>query len=525
MREFGHRAFSRRRLLVGSSLTLVAAGVGLMLTFGVPEPQGCGGPAEEESPPSAYDDSGAERREETLPSGYRTGCGKAIVHSGIYALHGDVVTPTGVIPGGYVVVTGETITAVNTSAQGAGAGVTTIETNGFIFPGLIDGHGHVEYNHIPIANLGKRYQDRDQWPGAALYQTLVKDPKNAVDKAGISCEAIKHGELRGLVGGTTAIQGTPSLACVKSLVRNLEQLNFCQDRVRQNVMDIAGFTRSISKKPSFAQSIASDIAANKLDAVVVHAGEGIDAHELAEWGQLKAINFNKPQLVMIHTAAFTDAQYKEIAAAGSKIVWSPLSNLLLYGQTADIPSAMKEGVMVCLGSDWSPSGSPNVLAELKVADHVNQRLWKGSISDSDLVNMVTIHPAIAFGIDKFVGSIAVGKVADLMVVAKESGKTAWRSLIDARPQDVLLVTIAGDPLFGATAFMDTLGKKGDYEIIDACGTPRGIDVTVTAADVPGGTETLADIESKLKAVNPQATPVIECGNAAALAAYAGTPLQ
>jgi len=459
-------------------------------------------------------------KDDSAKATYRSGCG-APIRSGTYTLHGDVVLPTGVAANYYVTVTDEKIAAIGPVAP---KGVV-IETNGIIFPGLIDGHGHVEYNHIPLADLGKRYQDRDQWPGASKYKTLVKDPKNAVTTAGLQCEALRHGEARALVGGTTAIQGTPLTACVRSLVRNIEGVNFCQDRIRQNVTDISGFGRSISGKPSFADSVKSDIAANKLDAFVVHAGEGIDEHARSEWDQLKAEGLNLPELVMIHTTGFGEPEYREIGAIGAKVIWSPLSNLLLYGKTADVPTALKYGVLVSLGSDWAPSGSSNLLGELKVADHVNQRLWKGAITDEELVQMVTTNPAIAFGWDKFVGSIEVGKYADLLVVAKQPGVSAYRSLIQARPQDVLLVTISGDPLFGVPALMDGLGKTGDYEVIDACGSPRAIDMTVSAKDVTNGTETLSSVESKLVAVNPRLTPVIDCTNDEATKAYAGTPLQ
>src|SRR5688500_20413054 len=53
---------------------------------------------------------------------------------------------------------------------------------------------------------------------------------------------------------------------------------------------------------------------------------------------------------------------------GAKLVWSPLSNLLLYGKTAAVYDAIAAGVMVSLGTDWTPSGSPNLLTELKIAD-------------------------------------------------------------------------------------------------------------------------------------------------------------
>ena len=88
-----------------------------------------------------------------------------------------------------------------------------------------------------------------------------------------------------------------------------------------------------------------------------------------------------------------------------------------------------------------------------------------------------------------------------------------------------LVTISGDALFGDPKYLDALGKQGDYELIDACGVQRAIDVTVTAADVSKGKQKLAEVESKLLAVNPKLTPVIDCENDEMDAAFKGTPLE
>jgi adenine deaminase len=154
---------------------------------------------------------------------------------------------------------------------------------------------------------------------------------------------------------------------------------------------------------------------------------------------------------------------------------------------------------------------------------VNQKLWHGRITDEELVDMVTINPAVEFGMDKEIGSLEVGKFADYLIIAKSSAApTAYRALIDARPADVLLVAISGDPLFGKPAFMDSLGKQGDYELVDACGQQRAIDVTVNASDVTNGTETFSSIEGKLQSVNPKLTPLVDCTNDAEIAALTGS---
>ena len=102
------------------------------------------------------------------------------------------------------------------------------------------------------------------------------------------------------------------------------------------------------------------------------------------------------------------------------MVWSPFSNLLLYGQAADVRSAKAAGsddapFKIALGSDWSPSGRKSLFGELRVARVYSEHNSK-IFGDTDLAHMVT---ATAAEILKWpeVGSIAVGKRADLVVVA------------------------------------------------------------------------------------------------------------
>jgi len=63
-----------------------------------------------------------------------------------------------------------------------------------------------------------------------------------------------------------------------------------------------------------------------------------------------------PALAGIHAAALQKADFQVMADHGGAMIWSPLSNLLLYGDTADVKSAKAAGVRIGLGPDWSPSG-------------------------------------------------------------------------------------------------------------------------------------------------------------------------
>jgi 5-methylthioadenosine/S-adenosylhomocysteine deaminase len=62
---------------------------------------------------------------------------------------------------------------------------------------------------------------------------------------------------------------------------------------------------------------------------------------------------------------------KELADGGVGFIWSPRSNLELYGKTADIISARSAGMNIAIAPDWSPTGSTGMLTELSLAWKLN----------------------------------------------------------------------------------------------------------------------------------------------------------
>jgi 5-methylthioadenosine/S-adenosylhomocysteine deaminase len=98
-------------------------------------------------------------------------------------------------------------------------------------------------------------------------------------------------------------------------------------------------------------------------------------------------------LIAIHGSALGQPQLDAIAAVGATLVWSPFSNLWLHGQTAEIAQAKASGLRLCLGSDWAPSGTTNVLWELKVADLWNRAQPQPVFTPQELCELVTANPA------------------------------------------------------------------------------------------------------------------------------------
>ena len=121
------------------------------------------------------------------------------------ALKGCVLTPERKLDPGYVVVEGATITDVSNKAPQA---VPVTETDGVITPGLIDLHGHPEFNVFAAWEPPRQFDNRYEWRGTELYHTLVRDPQNKLLDAVPPWTQLRYAEIRALVSGVTAIQGS-----------------------------------------------------------------------------------------------------------------------------------------------------------------------------------------------------------------------------------------------------------------------------------------------------------------------------
>src|SRR5262249_26433596 len=134
--------------------------------------------------------------------------------------------------------------------------------------------------------------------------------------------------------------------------------------------------------------------ANKMRAgstFIYHCAEGQPGTVVAtEFRDAAVAGCLQQRFAAIHCNAVDPGVFGQWTDRGA-VVWSPLSNLWLYGSTTDVPAVRSAGLAVCLGADWSPSGSKNVLGELKVARVVADH-YGWDLPDLLLVQMVTSIP-------------------------------------------------------------------------------------------------------------------------------------
>ncbi|WP_437599982.1 DUF4215 domain-containing protein [Sorangium sp. So ce590] len=111
------------------------------------------------------------------------------------------------------------------------------------------------------------------------------------------------------------------------------------------------------------------------DAYCPHIAEGIEASARNEFVCLHAEpnDVLLPQSAYIHGIGLTAPDYAAMAAKGTALIWSPRSNITLYGDTAVVTAAARLGVQIALGTDWIATGSMNLLRELRCASSTRSR--------------------------------------------------------------------------------------------------------------------------------------------------------
>jgi cytosine/adenosine deaminase-related metal-dependent hydrolase len=405
------------------------------------------------------------------------------VDSELMALSGRIVTMNDkrdVIDPGTVYISAGRIVDVRPADQPAPDGfadVTVVATGGTVFPGLIELHNHLPYDVLGLWAVPKQYTNRDQWSSIPEYRQLITGPMAALGSdPHLVAAIIRYVELRALLGGTTTSQGVtlssaPGMVThFKGLVRNVEAPG--EDDLPAAATHIADVDAKDATK-----FLARISAGQKM---ILHLAEGDDDAAHNHFAALQiapdqwAITEN---LIGIHCVALTADDFKVFAQHGGSMVWSPLSNLLLYGKTADLPAALAAGVPVALGSDWAPSGSKNLLGELKVARIVAP----ASVSDADLVAMVTSTPAKMLGWDGLLGSVQPGRIADVLVV-HGTDADPYGCLLSATEDDLDLVMIGGVPRAASTTLMRKLGVTSGTEPLAIRRKKRVLNLPDTTAD-------------------------------------------
>jgi cytosine/adenosine deaminase-related metal-dependent hydrolase len=396
---------------------------------------------------------------------------------GGYLLQGTIVPMDRPPFEGYVLVRDSGIALVGAGVPPAeAANAVRIGITGVIYPGLLDSHNHPTYNVLPLWNTPRRYDNRYQWRRAEpAYATYVTRPYSWLrDSLRVSGQMAVWAEVRALAGATTALQGwgvRDAQLVGGDLARAVESANYGHPWTGGTAIDLPPGTVLGPKHDSLAA----------LSPWILHLAEGRPGDSLSvhQADSLSLTRLLFPRLAVIHGTAVPIAQFRAYADSGVSLTWSPVSNGLLYGATTPADSVWRAGVNVSIGSDWGPSGSKNLLGELKAADLWN-RAHGRPFSDSLLVAMVTVHPARALQWQAWAGTVTQGKAADLVVLDRIR-LDPYRNLIEATERNVQLVLVGGRPMYGDADVLEPLYASGVERVGTLLGRAKAVAPPATPA--------------------------------------------
>lgn len=395
------------------------------------------------------------------------------------ALTGKIVTfdqARPVIDRGVLYIGDDGIEAMSGSGEAPPQGfadVDPIETAGVLYPGLIDLHSHILYNLRTLWSPARTepYTSHNQWPDNETYPQEITAPARVWSKSPAAKEVLAYAEVKAIVGGTTAIQGAPGTSKPYEgfLVRNVDNETFGtgEDKVTQSALTLE--SAELEKR---AQKMRDG------NTFVYHMAEGVGSKLLDEFRDVASAQCLRKRFVAIHATALGRTEFGQWSSHPGSVVWSPFSNLWLYRATTDVTEAQAAGLRICIGSDWGPSGSKNVLGELKVADLWNRDHLARAFSDRQLCEMVTSNPADALEWTERVGRLRKGLEADVLVV-DDREPDPYRNLIGSTETNVRLVLVGGRPRYGRTTLMRAARAEAAEPIPQAA---RGRAISLAGSD-------------------------------------------
>ena len=206
----------------------------------------------------------------------------------------------------------------------------------------------------------------------------------------------------------------------------------------------------------------SDLA-ERFDAQLhTHAAETIVEREtvlratgLEEIAYLDSVGIAGPRAALAHCVWVDGHETARLALQGTTVVHCPSSNLKLASGVAKIPELLAAGCRVAIGADGAPCNNRlDVFAEMRLAALIQKpRLGADALPAGQVLELATLGGARALGLEREIGSIALGKRADLVVLDLHEphlhpavGDPVSLVVYAARASDVRDVFVEGRPV-------------------------------------------------------------------------------
>lgn len=226
---------------------------------------------------------------------------------------------------------------------------------------------------------------------------------------------------------------------------------FCHSLLTVNKETLEHLSSTLKGNPGLYLQI--HVAETESGSMCVQKKYGMSEVEL-----LDSLGLLGEKTILVHCTYCTEADMKLISSKKATVVICPVSNYRLGGKILDITNFINE-INFCISTDGpGTNDSLDILAELKY-----MALLSG-IEPKDLLPMVTINAAKALGYEQEIGSLEVGKQADLIIFAADTHFFPFRNLhniVVLNPPTANIVTVMSR---GAMIFQKNGGLNETFRI-------------------------------------------------------------
>jgi 5-methylthioadenosine/S-adenosylhomocysteine deaminase len=167
--------------------------------------------------------------------------------------------------------------------------------------------------------------------------------------------------------------------------------------------------------------------ADQLDIPIhIHVQETADevTRSLASHGvrpitRLANLGLISPAINAVHVTQIEDQEIEQLSVSGANIVHCPESNLKLASGFCPVQKMMDAGINVALGTDGVASNNDlDILGEMRTAALLAKAVANDAtaLPAESALQMATINGARALGLDERIGTLEIGKIADIAAI-------------------------------------------------------------------------------------------------------------
>jgi len=135
--------------------------------------------------------------------------------------------------------------------------------------------------------------------------------------------------------------------------------------------------------------------------------------------RLQDLGLLSPSLTAVHMTQLDDKDLEQLVEGGASVIHCPESNLKLASGFCQVQKLLDAGVNVALGTDGAASNNDlDMLGEMRTAALLAKAVHgdASALPASEALQMATLNGARALGLGEAIGSLSIGKWADITAV-------------------------------------------------------------------------------------------------------------